>query len=601
MKRNAIMWAAILIASISWVKTVHAQVEKSWTVSLQSDVRYVVQEKSTKELIPAADIVKNPYLAGRKYRKVILVPIGFSRNENILHVRLSAETNKLKGVAEVDFVWLGYSRDAQVLQDLTKREKVLPFRLESNALYLDVNGFIFKNLDLRIGQQVISWGTADQFNPTSNLNPLDLEDPLMFGEHMGVPAIRMDYSISNDWTATLAWVPIFFPDNLPATAPIGLASPDRIPVLDPKMRWQFAVDRGLGELLANGPTRVTEANLEKPPMNIDNSQVGFRIRGKLFEQDVSLSYFYGRNGMPQPSVSRAFFRSDANYIDTKVNLMYPRMHVAGLSMAGQIPWAKALRRKAPSLKPVGWWFEAAAFFPQKITMGIYQNEFPLVGTGEYDYEGDGTPGGKRPTIVDTTPFLKWTLGFDYSFSQHWYANVQWVHGFPDEFGAGGWLSNLWSKQKGMVVGKSYLDFDYNDDGRDDTNLLSCYGSGDQGRCVHEIVRPRLGDYIVGGVDFKFKNQSMLMRLFFILDMSGTYEQYWKGSADGTTGKRVSVWHNPFSAKGFSAIIYPQFTWAVAEGAELSLGGFLALGKNYSRFGDPAVGSSMVWTRGKFTF
>lgn len=594
-------WIGILVAGLLVGGGARAQVETSWSVSLQSDLRYTVDEKTKMERIPDAEVRRNPYLRGMTRRKIVLIPRGFSRNENAGRFKFTAETDKLKGVAEIEFAWLGYSRDLQTLEGTTRREVVDPYRLEVHALYLDVTGFIFDNLDLRIGEQVINWGTADQFNPTSNLTPLDLEDPLQFGEHMAVPAIKLNYSFNMDWMATLAWVPIFKPYHFPASATLGLSSPDRTPLLDPAYRWRFAVDRSLGEIVASGPTWVTETRILLPPRTIDNSQVGFKIRGKVFNQDISLSYFYGRSGMPQPSLSRSFLNSAENYIDVRVDLMYPRMHVVGFDMAGQIPWFKALSRRFPKLKPVGWWFEAAAFFPQRVTMAMYQSDFGLVADGEYDYDDDGVQGGPRPVVVDTTPFLKWVLGFDYSFSKHWYANVQWVHGFPDEFGAGGWLSDLWSKQKGRTVGKAWYDGDFNHDGHRDIDPLTCKLSGEYEKCVGEYTRPRIGDYIVAGLDFKFKEETMLLRLFFILDMSGLYEEYWDGPADGLTGHRVTKWHHPFSAKGFSAVIFPQFTWAVAEGAELSAGAFLMLGKDYSRFGDPAAGGSVVWTRAKFTY
>ncbi len=601
MKATKAFWTAAAALLVWFPARAWGQVETSWSVTLQSDLRYTVDEKTKMERIPDAEIMRNPYLRGKTQRRVVLIPRGFSRNENAGRFKFTAETDKLKGVAEIEFVWLGYSRDLTTLMGTTRREVVDPYRLEVHALYVDVPGFILKNLDLRIGQQVINWGSADQFNPTSNLSPLDLEDALQFGEHMAVPAIKLNYSFNMDWMATLAWVPIFKPYHFLSSAMLGLSSPDRTPMEDASMRWRFAVDRALGEIFANGPTRVTETRVLLPPRTIDNSQVGFKLHGRVLNQDINLSYFYGRSGMPQPSLSRSFLKSEDDYIDVRVDLMYPRMHVVGFDAAGQIPWVKALSKRFPKLKPVGWWFEAAAFFPQRVTMAMYQSDFGLIPDGEYDYEDDGVPGGHRPVVVDTRPFVKWVLGFDYSFSNGWYANIQWVHGFPDEFGAGGWLSNLWAKNKPRAVGRAVYDGDFNHDGQQDMDPFSCKLAGEYEKCIREYTRPRLGDYLVAGVDFKFKQETMLLRLFFILDMSGLYEEYWDGPADGMSGHRVTKWHHPFSAKGFSAVIFPQFTWAVAEGAELSAGAFLMLGKDYSKFGDPAAGGSVVWTKAKFTY
>ena len=40
------------------------------------------------------------------------------------------------------------------------------------------------------------WGTGDKFNPTNNLNTLDLSDPLLFGKALANNMIRADW---NPW------------------------------------------------------------------------------------------------------------------------------------------------------------------------------------------------------------------------------------------------------------------------------------------------------------------------------------------------------------------------------------------------------------------
>jgi len=579
----------ILAVMIGFAHKAYAQLETSYSITLQTDLRYTVQEKKTKELIPRAEIQRNPWLRGKEYREITLIPHGFSRNENLVKFKAVAQGRRIKGVAEVDLVMLGYNTDLSNLPSMTQRNLMDPFRVEAHALYMDIIGLGSKKLDLRIGQQIITWGTGDQFNPTSNLNPLDLEDRLMFGERLATPMVRADYSFNWTWSITAAWIPIFRPNLLPRSASLGLASPDRIPIIEDAYRWQLSAERFVGErLIAHGPTRVNEARLLMPDTDIKNSQAGARIKGRVLKQDISLSYYYGRSKMPQPVYSKTYMNSDDNVIETRVDLAFPRMHVVGFDMAGQIPWASFLSKAIKSLKPVGWWFEAAVFFPQKMTMALYQENFGLIEDGEYDYSRIDPEDPHRPTVVDNTPFLKWVLGFDYSFSKSWWANVQWVHGFPDEFGAGDWLSNLWASQKGWAPTRFRTD-------EPAGGYLACMVRETVGECAHEWVRPRVSDYLVTGVDFKFYQESMLLRLFFIMDLGGVYERYF----DGT--QRVSKWHHPFSKEGHSFMLYPQYTWSLGQGAELSAGALIMLGKNHTRFGDPAAGSSTVWTRAKFAF
>ncbi len=585
---------AVIFGSVvfGFVRTAHAQLETTYSITLQTDLRYIVQEKTTRERIPRAEALRNPWLqeAWRtgQLREITLIPHGFSRNENRVKFKAEARGRRVRGVADVDLVMLGYNTELTNLPSMTQRNMMDPFRIEAHALYVDILGLGTEKLDLRIGQQIVNWGTADQFNPTSNLNPLNLEDRLMFGDLLATPMVRADFAINLDWNITAAWVPIFRPNLLPRSASLGLASPDRIPIVEDHYRWQLSAERYVGEILTDGPTRVTEARLLLPDTDIKNSQVGVRIRGRVLKQDISFSYYYGRSKMPQPVFSKTFMNPDENIIQTRVDLAFPRMHVIGFDMAGQIPWARALRRAVRTLEPVGWWFEAGVFFPQRMTMALFQENFGIIEDGEYDYSRIDPENPRRPTVVDNTPFLKWVLGFDYTFSQNWWANVQWVHGFPDEFGAGDWLSNLWAAQQGWAPTRFRTD-------EPSAGYFACMSHETVGECAHEWVRPRISDYLVTGVDYKFYRDAMLLRLFFIIDMGGVHERYF----DGT--KRVSKWHHPFSKEGYSVMLYPQYTWSLGQGAELSAGGLIMLGRNHTRFGDPAAGSSMVWTRARFAF
>lgn len=521
---------------------------------------------------------------------------GFSRNENIARMRFSVRSGDYKGVAEVDFVWTGFSRGFADLANLAERETVDPFRLEAHALYFDVSDFITKGLDVRIGKQIVTWGKADMFNPTSNLNPLDLEDTLLFGDRVSNNMIRLDYNFLKDWLVSLIWVPIFKPNQLPASAVLAVKGVDRIPLADAALRRRLHVEREGGELLA-GPTRVTEAIPELPETRIENSQVGFKLGGKAAKMDFSLSYYYGRSGIPQPYVERTF--NVPGFIDAKTSLMYPRMHVLGFDWAGQIPMGKV----GGGNRGIGFWLELAVIFPQKVQMPIFQNDMPIIGSGEYDYDGDGVSGGTPPTIVPSRPFAKWVLGLDYTFNKYVFMNVQWVHGFPDEFGAGDWL------HRGYVPTRGYVDLDTNNDGVDDLDgvLIGCgvlSGVGDGRLCAKEYLRPRLGDYLVAGVDLKFMSEKFLLRLFFILDVTGvTIEEFVQdpGQGDPTVGRRRRNYKHAFTGDGFGMIIFPQLTYSPGGGVELSAGGLFAFGKPHTKFGDPSTGGTVVFAKGKFNF
>ena len=139
-----------------------------------------------------------------------LLKYGFSRNENRIKAQLSLGiSQKVKAVADVDFIFYGYS-DVNDLDSTLYREHVDPWYIESDAAYLDVYRLV-PHLDLRIGRQIVSWGSADKFNPTNNLNTLDYSDPLLFGKALANQMIRVDWNPIQDLIITAVWVPIFRP------------------------------------------------------------------------------------------------------------------------------------------------------------------------------------------------------------------------------------------------------------------------------------------------------------------------------------------------------------------------------------------------------
>jgi hypothetical protein len=182
-------------------------------------------------------------------------------------------------------------------------------------------------------------------------------------------------------------------------------------------------------------------------------------------------------------------------------------------------------------------------------------------------------------VVDSIPFFKWVLGLDYSFGRHVYANLMWIHGLVDEFGIG------FAVRQGESL-------------NDQADLLTCQTSGDYRTCSsREILRQRLGDYVVFGLDFKFLDDRLLLRLFTIWDLTGIEEAEWDRRANRMVKKHSAF----YSEKGFSAVIYPELGYNFKNGLEVGLGVLLQLGEEYTKFGDPAAGGSLLWTRARFSF
>ena len=449
-RATVLVW---LVAGSVGGSVARADVDLKFGGSISSDIRFRL---GGGEVVPPDQPAPYP----SQYR---LLKNGFSRNENIIKTQLTLRAGeKVKAVADVDFYWYGYS-DVNDIDMTTLREKIDPYRIDAYSAYLDVYNLL-PHLDLRIGRQVVVWGTADKFNPTNNLNSLDYSDALLFGRALGNQMIRLDYNPWKDLILTAVWVPIFRPAQLPRTAPYALTQVDRpAPVQEQGAR---DILTGLAQLVQ--PTQVNVFAMQPEP-SIENSQVGFRIAGRLLKQDVSLSYYHGRFGIPTPAFT-------VNKADRTVDVavMWPKMDVIGFDIAGSIA----------KLRGLGYWVEGAVFFPQEVRYGLYNDDANGVRTPITFFQNMATtqlkmgyPEATRATVIPSTPFLKVTAGFDMTWNKWLYTNFQYVYGFIDEFGAG-------------------------------VQPRPGAKAGDAPR-----TEARLGSYLVVGADLKFFSDALLIRFF----------------------------------------------------------------------------------------
>jgi hypothetical protein len=121
-------------------------------------------------------------------------------------------------------VFLGVSQ-VSTLNDLSSQRMLTPFHVESDAAYIAIIDAL-PGLDIKIGRQIVVWGTADKFNPTNNINADDLEDRPLFTEPIANQMMVVDF---HPWQDKLwfqgVYVPLFFPALLPTSASYALADP----------------------------------------------------------------------------------------------------------------------------------------------------------------------------------------------------------------------------------------------------------------------------------------------------------------------------------------------------------------------------------------
>ena len=131
-----------------------------------------------------------------------------------------------------------------------------------------------------------------------------------------------------------------------------------------------------------------------------------KARGSLEGVDWSLSWFHGTMDLPIQTRVRLDLASMSPLIlDVLATTELPEVNVLGADLAGE-------------LFTVGWWAEAALTFPEEVRTTW---ESPLF--------------AREPDLaLRKQPYLKYTLGLDYTFSGGTYLNFQFVQGFFTERG-----------------------------------------------------------------------------------------------------------------------------------------------------------------------
>ena len=322
-------------------------------------------------------------------------PNDWAWNENRLTINFDMKvTGNSKFHSEV---WLRNIGLPQVSTsaDLYNKGIIDPYNLEIREAYIQIYGFLSPDLDLKIGRQRIAWGTADKLNPTDNLNPYDLEDVLDFGRHRGSDAINLEYYFNSEFSLQGVYIPFFQPANMP----VGIFAT----ALTPEM-----------ELPPPFSLKGFEDEIVLPRYNLaESSTAGLKFKGFAAGFDFSLSYVWGRDGLPI-STYNAFAPADSlGGVNINTQLSYYRTHIFGADLAG-------------SIAGVGVWAEAGAFLPENevVMTNDFSNFFPP----------GMDPLSQDSVVLNKEIYTKFVVGADYNFANGTYLNFQYMHGFVNERG-----------------------------------------------------------------------------------------------------------------------------------------------------------------------
>jgi hypothetical protein len=346
-----------------------------------------------------------------------------NRNDFAVHIEINP-IDQVVAVVDARLRYYGLS-DVNSVPQLSNRDRIDPFSVQLDQAYVGIRHVPFEWLDLKIGRMVQTWGSADTFNPVDNLNARDFFDPMDYARKVPNEMIEVDVYPTKRLTLTGVFIPVFKPSQLPPSASLAFSiSRNNAGCLTaapaPPLRSKEDAKR-LGDIFASiDPCSLNFADPEvrtvMPTNGIADAQAALRAQLKIGDLDLGLSYYYGRFTFPvaytavansTPSATQAG-KIDVSYV---AETIYPRMQVAGLDFSYSAPW----------FFDVGVVGELAVIFPEQVDFGmrVYQGSAKILELSSNN--------------VPSTPFIKATLGFDYTFTKWLYVNAMYVRGFFDEF------------------------------------------------------------------------------------------------------------------------------------------------------------------------
>ena len=266
--------------------------------------------------------------------------------------------------------------------DLFQINSIFPVETNLWEAYADISGFLSDRISLKLGKQVISWGTADEISPTNNLNPNDLSDPFAFEKKIPIESFLIDYYLSPEVFLELVWIPTLKP------------------TLFPKIEVPL-IPGGEASYISNSDKIIM------PEKNLKNSIYGLKLKGILSNIDYSFSYLKGYSHLPLP-MKIDFFPTASPEERTKKEFFYPQTRIFGFDLVGEVFF-------------IGYRAEFALFFPEEVITSTYIHEQSLVIE-------------QKEQVLKDEAYLKATVGFDYTFVNGLYLNLQYSRGLPFEIG-----------------------------------------------------------------------------------------------------------------------------------------------------------------------
>lgn len=280
--------------------------------------------------------------------------------------------------------------------------------------YLDI---YFDTVDLRVGKQLVNWGSAYKLNPTDKINPIDLTAADPTDAELGILAVKADYYYDYDTILTGVIVGDFVSTPVPQKI-IDAQTDEMGTQIFNQLMAQVQDSTIVGMMMENLLTETVEPEIN----SLDKLEYGIKLTHRdLFGYDVSVSAFSGFEDLPVLNSDMKQVMMDlATMKPVTVEFGYKRMNSIGLDLIG-------------SIQDFGAWSEAAISVNEDdektleaIVGGDYTFENNLYTVAQYyhrNYFDDEKESGNYVMIHGQMPFRQihqWNATVIYDLGQQAY-------------------------------------------------------------------------------------------------------------------------------------------------------------------------------------
>lgn len=177
-------------------------------------------------------------------------------------------------------------------------------------------------VDLRLGQQIVSWGLSDLINPNDVVNPRDLRQGLLaFDDDLRRPVLALRASYHLRWLKVEAvWLPLFKSHRMDLYgsdfALLGPGASSRL------AQAEHQVERLLDPTL-HPLAQPLFLQTQRPADDLTASTAGLRVAASHRGWDVALQYFFGWDLSPSLSVDGQIYglaMEGRLFVDDTINL-----------------------------------------------------------------------------------------------------------------------------------------------------------------------------------------------------------------------------------------------------------------------------------------